>query len=70
MVRRARDTAAAPIAPRFLSLPDASTYTSYAPKTLRRYISEGKLTAYRATPNGDIRLAIEELDALLGAIAG
>jgi predicted site-specific integrase-resolvase len=67
MVRKARDKVVTAIAPRYVSLPDASVYTGYATRTLRQYITEGRLKGYRATDNGDLRIKVEDLDALLGA---
>lgn len=69
MVRKARttDEVMPPIVRRFVSLAEAATYTGFAERTLRRWVSEGKIRAHRATDNGDLRFTITDLDALLGA---
>ena len=46
----------------YLTLKQASEYTALSQRTLRRYIAENKLTAYRA--GRLIRLRQEDLDAL------
>jgi len=45
-----------------LTIEQASDYTQLSPRTIRRYIAEGRLVAYRAGRN--IRLKPEDVDAL------
>ena len=48
----------------YVGIPEAATYLDVTPKTIRRYIAEGKLPAYRL---GDriVRIKIADLDAAL-----
>ena len=48
---------------RYAKLADAADYSAFTPRTLRRYIAEGKLTGYRL--GKDFRIDLNELDALL-----
>lgn len=45
-----------------LTIEQAAEYTQLSPRTIRRYIAEGRLMAYRAGRN--IRLKPEDIDAL------
>lgn len=49
---------------KWLSLAEGATYTSFSEKTLRRYVATGRIKAYRAWQNGDIRFLRTDLDAL------
>jgi excisionase family DNA binding protein len=49
---------------RWLSLAEGAIYTGFSEKTLRKWISDGRLKAWRAWHNGDIRLLRTDLDAL------
>ena len=42
----------------------AATHLGIAPRTLRRWISEGKVRAHRA-PSGRLRFRLEDLDAAM-----
>lgn len=53
---------------RLLSLPDAAEQYGVSAKTLRRYISAGRVTGYRFGPRM-LRVDIDELDALLRPLA-
>lgn len=48
----------------FVTIAEAAQRSSCSPKTIRRYIAAGHLTAYRMGPKL-IRLDVEELDALM-----
>ncbi|UQV57704.1 helix-turn-helix domain-containing protein [Corynebacterium pseudodiphtheriticum] len=48
--------------PRLITLQQAADSTQLSARTLRRYIAEGRLTAYRA--GRAIRLKPEDVDAL------
>lgn len=48
--------------PRLITLQQAADSTQLSARTLRRYIAEGRLTAYRA--GRTIRLKPEDVDAL------
>lgn len=50
------------MAARLWTIEQASDYTQLSTRTLRRYIAEGRLTAYRA--GRSIRLKPEDVDAL------
>lgn len=52
---------------RYVSLRDAAIYCDLGERTLRRYVANGELIAYRPRGMGDARFKIEDLDALLGA---
>lgn len=52
------------LAPRFLSIDDAATYTSLSPATLKRMVVAGKLTPKRPTP-GRVLFDREELDRVI-----
>jgi excisionase family DNA binding protein len=47
-----------------LTLTEAAAYLKLSPRTLRRYVKDGKATA-RRLPGGDLRFRVEDLDALL-----
>lgn len=49
------------------SLGDAADYAQVSPRTLRRYISAGRLTGFRIGPRA-IRVDLDEIDALLRPI--
>jgi excisionase family DNA binding protein len=51
----------------FIGPADAAAYLNVSEKTLRRYISSGRLTGYRVGPKL-IRIDRAELDALLSPI--
>ncbi|WP_431603675.1 helix-turn-helix domain-containing protein [Corynebacterium accolens] len=51
-----------PALPHLITLQQASDTTQLSVRTLRRYIAEGRLTAYRA--GRSIRLKPEDVDAL------
>ena len=50
-----------------VSLADAAEYAGVCSKTIRRYIADGKLSAYRMGPRL-IRVDVAEVDALLSPI--
>jgi excisionase family DNA binding protein len=52
---------------RFESIPKAAEYFGVGPKTIRRWIDEGRITGFRAGPRL-IRVDLNELDALLTPI--
>lgn len=53
---------------RMSSLPDAAEQFGVSVKTLRRYISAGRITGYRFGPRM-LRVDLNELDALLRPLA-
>ena len=53
----------------FIGIPDAATYLGVAEKTIRRFIRDDKLQAYRLG-NRVIKLKLEDVDALLVPIGG
>lgn len=48
---------------RYVTITEASEYTGLSPRTLRTYISDGRLTGYRLGPRA-LRLDMTELDGL------
>lgn len=48
----------------FVTVPDGAARHGVHPQTIRRWIAEGRLTAYRLGPRL-IRLDVRELDSLL-----
>ncbi|BDB43322.1 MULTISPECIES: helix-turn-helix domain-containing protein [Mycobacterium] len=54
-------------AKRHLALNDAAEYLGVNPRTIRRYIADGRLTGYRVGPRL-IKVDADELDALLQPI--
>ena len=53
----------------YVGIPEAATYLDVATKTIRRYITEGKLPAYRLG-NRVIKVKIADLDSVLTPIGG
>ena len=51
----------------WLTIQEAADYLALHPNTLRRYVSEGKLRAYRSGGIRDLRFRREDLDASLVA---
>jgi excisionase family DNA binding protein len=53
----------------YVGIPEAATYLDVTPKTIRRYIAEGRLPAYRL---GDrvVRIKVVDLDAALTPMGG
>lgn len=62
--RRGRDAAPAR---RFASIADAATYANVSSKTIRRYISTGRLVGYRVGPRL-VKVELSEVDALMRPI--
>lgn len=58
----------APPARRLVTMADAAAYAGVCTRTIRRYISAGRLTGYRFGPRV-IRVDLNELDALLRPMA-
>lgn len=54
---------------RFLSVQEASDELGVSTKTVRRWISEGRLTARRAGPRL-IRIANSDLDKMMSPVGG
>jgi excisionase family DNA binding protein len=52
---------------RFASIVDAAEYVDVNPKTVRRWISTGRLTGYRVGPR-IIRVDLNELDAMVRVV--
>lgn len=52
---------------RFESIPNAAEYLGVAPKTIRRWITEGRITGFRAGPR-IILVDRNEIDGLLTPI--
>jgi excisionase family DNA binding protein len=46
---------------RYASVAEAADYLGLSPKTLRRYIASGRLTAYRVGPR-HLRVDLDEVD--------
>lgn len=53
---------------RLVSLPQAAEMLGVTTRTLRRYIADGRLSAYRLGPRM-LRVDLDELDALLRPLA-
>ena len=53
---------------RWMSPAEAADYLGISPRTLRNYISEGKLPAYRLGGKRTMRIDRADLDALLRPI--
>lgn len=55
--------------PAFLSLPDAAAYLAVGQRTMRRYVSDGLIQAYRA-PGGrsQLRFRVEDVENFLRPI--
>lgn len=53
---------------RLVSIPVAAERLDVSTKTLRRYIADGRLTAYRLGPKL-LRVDLDELDAMLRPLA-
>lgn len=51
-----------------LSPTDAAEYVGVHPQTIKRWVREGKVAAFR-TPGGWYRFRREDLDALVGSAA-
>lgn len=53
---------------RYVSLQAAGEFLDIAPRTLRRYVAQGTLTGYRVVPGGDVRVDMNEVEALIQPI--
>lgn len=53
---------------RFASIPDAATQYGVHHQTVRRWISQGRITGYRFGPRM-LRVDLDELDAMLRPLA-
>lgn len=51
------------------SIPNAAEYIGVNPKTIRRWIAAGRLSAYRLGPRL-IKVDLDQLDAMLQPIGG
>lgn len=51
----------------YKSLTEAAKYADVSPRTLRRWIAENRLTAYRAGPRL-IKVDLQEIDRMLSPI--
>ncbi|MEY1676474.1 helix-turn-helix domain-containing protein [Gordonia sp. ABKF26] len=51
----------------FVSIQQAADHLSVSPKTVRRWIGDGRLTAHRAGPRL-IRIPTAELDRMMGSV--
>jgi len=49
----------------YISLPAAAKYLGYSLSTIHRFVNEGHLKVYRATPMSHPRVKIADLDALM-----
>jgi len=49
----------------YLSLPAAAQHLGYSISTLHRWVKEGKLKVFRASPTSHPRVKIADLDALM-----
>lgn len=54
---------------RLVSIPEAAEYFDVNPKTVRRWIAKGRLSAYRLGPRL-IKVDLEQLDGMLQPIGG
>lgn len=52
----------------WISLNEAAEYLGVAPKSVRRYIADGRLRAYRLAGKQTIRIKAQDLDALMRPI--
>lgn len=50
---------------RYISMAAAAEQLGLSTRSIRRYVSEGLLPAYRVGPRGDIRVRPEDLDRLV-----
>jgi excisionase family DNA binding protein len=66
-VPRTRTTISAAAEPRWASLAQASTYSTIPVKTLRDWISKGRLPAFRVGPR-QIRVDLNDIDGLMRRI--
>lgn len=53
---------------RWLSQAEAAEYIGVAERTIRHYVAQGRLRAYRIDGSRLIRIDLNELDALLGPV--
>jgi excisionase family DNA binding protein len=58
-----------PIQQAFIGIPEAATYLGVAEKTIRRFIRDDKLPAYRLG-NRVIKIKIEDLETVLSRVGG
>lgn len=57
------------MAPRsMLRIPEAAEYLNVAPRTVRDYIAQGRLPAYRIAGQRAVRIKAEDVEALLQPI--
>lgn len=61
-------TLSSPPTPCWITLNQAAEYLNVVPKSVRRYIADGQLPAYRLAGRQTIRIKVEDLDALLRPI--
>jgi excisionase family DNA binding protein len=64
--RQQRGRSAAPTR-RFVNVSEAADYADVSTRTIRRYISDGRLTGYRVGPRL-IKVDLDDLDKLLRVI--
>ena len=64
-----RRTRRHPVRPGFVGIPEAATYLGVAEKTIRRFIRDDKIPAYRLG-NRVIKLRLEDIESLLVLIGG
>lgn len=53
----------------WLTMQEAAARTGYSTRTLERYVSAGKLTAYRTRHGARLRFRSDDLDALFAPVA-
>lgn len=54
--------------PKWLTLSQAAAYAGASTRTVRRWISEGKLPGYRTAGKASIRVRLADVDALFSPI--
>lgn len=52
-----------------LNITDASSFLNYSPASVRRFVKQGKLKAYRHSPRSNMRFKEEDLKAFLNGKA-
>jgi excisionase family DNA binding protein len=58
-----------PVEQAYIGIPEAATYLGVAEKTIRRFIRDDKLRAYRLG-NRVIKIKIDDLESVLSPIGG
>lgn len=54
----------------YLTIRETTTLLALSQRTIHRYITEGKLKAYRVAGENAIRIKVEDVEALLVPVSG